>query len=308
MFLTALSNVLLTLCYIIPGYALCKSKKSSADHLSTVSSYLVYVCSPCMVISSLIDIKFDRTQLLNTALFILITLVLQIAFMLIIYLIFRKKFTDSKYRMLTIASVMGNVGFFGLPLVKALLPDNPEVMCYSAAASVALNMLTFTVGVFCITGDKKYMKLSKALLNPNSIGFAVGLILSLIGIKKFTPQIILNAVNLLGSMTTPVCMLILGVRLATVRFNKLFKRPFVYLSCLTKLIIFPLFCYFAVYFLPLPFSFKASMLILSATPCASMILNLAEIHHKETELSANTVLLSTLVCFMTIPLLMLLVQ
>ena len=62
-----------------------------------------------------------------------------------------------------------------------------------------------------------------------------------------------------------------------------------------------------VYFLPLPFSFKASLLVLSSTPCASIILNMAEIHHSETELSANCDLVSTLMCFMTIPVLTLLV-
>jgi len=113
----------------------------------------------------------------------------------------------------------------------------------------------------------------------------------------------MNAVNLLSSMTTPLCMIILGVRLSTVRFMSLFSKPFVYIICLGKLVVFPLFCYLTVAFLPLPFSFKASVLILSAVPCASVILNMAEIHHAETELAANCVLISTLLCFITIPLL-----
>jgi hypothetical protein len=60
-------------------------------------------------------------------------------------------------------------------------------------------------------------------------------------------------------------MIILGVRLATVKFAELFKRPFVYIACVGKLIIFPLFCYLAVCFLPLDLPFKASILILSGT-------------------------------------------
>jgi predicted permease len=76
---------------------------------------------------------------------------------------------------------------------------------------------------------------------------------------------------------------------------------------LFKLLVFPLFCYGAIYFLPLPMPFKASILILAGTPCASIILNLAEIHHSETEISANCVLVSTLLCIVTIPFLTLLV-
>ena len=48
------------------------------------------------------------------------------------------------------------------------------------------------------------------------------------------------------------------------------------------------------------------MLILSAAPCASIILNLAEIHENETAFAANIILLSTLVCFLTISVLTLL--
>ena len=49
MFTIALSNVILTLFYAIPGFALCKSKKATAKHLPTLSAVLVYICSPCMI-------------------------------------------------------------------------------------------------------------------------------------------------------------------------------------------------------------------------------------------------------------------
>ena len=65
---------------------------------------------------------------------------------------------------------------------------------------------------------------------------------------------------------------------------------------------FPLFAYGCALLLPLPASFRISILILSATPCASIILNLAEMHRCQQEVAANCVLLSTLMCFLTIPL------
>ena len=51
MFQIALSNVLMTLLYIVPGYVLCKLKKVKAEHLPTLSSLLVYVCGPLMIAS-----------------------------------------------------------------------------------------------------------------------------------------------------------------------------------------------------------------------------------------------------------------
>jgi len=305
-FQIALSNVLLTLLYILPGMLLGKVKKASADHLSSMASVLLYACSPCMVINSFLQLDFSWDILKNMGLFFVVTLTLQCAFLLILYLILHKKYINAKYRILTVGAVLGNVGFFGLPIIKALFPDNPEVMCYSSTYVVSMNFLVFTMGVFCLTGDKKYMSLKSAVLNPTTIAFLIALPLFIFGVKQYLPSVLLNGVSLMGSMTTPLCMIILGIRLASVSFRKLFQRTTVYITCLLKLLIFPLFCYAAIYFLPLEFTFKASVLVLSGVPCASVLLNLAEIHHAETELAANVVLVSTLCCFLTIPVLVLL--
>ena len=306
MFQIAFSNVLLTLLYIIPGFLICKFKKAAAEHLSSISAILVYVCSPCLMVNSFLNLDFSWRGFGNMALFFLATAVLQIVFMVILYLIFRKKYTDSKYRILTIGAVLGNVGFFGLPIVRAILPDNPEVMCYSSVFVMSMNLLSFTMGVFCLTNDKKFISFKSALLNPTTFSIMVALPLYFFGVRRYLPPLLLNGISLVGNMSTPLCMIVLGIRLATVSFKKLFTRPIIYIICALKLLVFPLFCYFAVYFIPLDFSFKASILILSAVPDASFILTLAEIHQSETELAANCVLVTTLLCFITIPVLVLL--
>lgn len=303
MFSIALSNVIVTLLYIFPGFIICKMKKATAAHLSTMSAVLIYVCSPCMIVSAFLALELSAQNLMNMAMFFFASLVLQALFMALLYLIFRRRSNESKYRLLTVGSVLGNVGFFGLPIVKALLPNNPEVLCYSIVYAVSMNILVFTVGVFCLTGKKESMTLKAGVFNPAMFGFVIGLGLYLFRAGTFIPELLSDSIDLLGKMTTPLCMLILGIRLATVDIVKLFTRPMIYLTCFGKLVMFPLFAYFAVCFLPLDFAFKAAMMILSSTPCASVLLNIAEMHHGETELAANSVLVSTLLCFLTIPLL-----
>lgn len=302
-FEVAAINVALAVVFIIPGFIISKMKRAKAEHLSTLSAVLVYVCSPCMIINSFLSIEFSWRQFGMMALFFGVTLVLQAVFMLVLFLILKRKYEDGKYRMLTIASVMGNVGFFGLPIVRALLPENPEVMCYSSIYVISMNLLVFTIGVYCLTRDRKAITIKAALLNPATFGIAVALPLYFFGVNRFLPTAVLNSINIMGSVTTPLCMIILGIRLANVSLKNLFTRPIVYIICAGKLVIFPLFCYLAVYFLPLDTAFKASILILSATPCASIIFNLAEMHASQEELSANCVLLSTILCCVTIPVL-----
>ena len=306
-FKIAFFNVLISLLYMLPGFILCKTKKAVADHLSTMSAILIYVCSQCMIISSFISLDFSSKDLLYMGLFFVVSFIVQLLFLLIVFSILRKKFHISKYRMLTIGSVLGNCGFFGLPLIKALLPQNPEVACYSSIYVISMNLLVFTAGIYCLTQDKKYISLKAAIMNPTFFSILVAIPLYIFSASERLPDLAKDSIGLLGKMTTPMCMFILGIRLGTMDFKKLFTNSFVYFACVGKLIVFPLFAYACVFFLPLPAPFKASILILAATPCASIILNLAEIHGKEQEMSANCILLSTILCILTIPFMALLI-
>ena len=246
MFLISLGNISIMLLYALPGFILCKIKKAAAAHLSTLSAVLVYVCSPCMIVNAFLNMPYSKTNLGYMGLFFVCSFVLQILFMLVLWLIFGKKYENGQYHVLTVGSVMGNVGFLGLPIVKALFPNSPEAVCYSATYVISMNILVFTMGVFCVTGNKKYISLKNALLNPSTVSGALALPLYIFGVGTrladagFEP--LLNAVALLGNATTPLCMIILGIRLATVRFKSLFTNPVVYLTCACKLLLFPLFC------------------------------------------------------------------
>ena len=318
-FITCVLRVLVSLCFCIPGFLLCKAKRVSSNHLSTMSTILVYICGPCMIIYAFYNaaVIAEKKNLnkgemaLDMLYFAIATIILQALFMLALYLILRKKYEDAKYRILTCGSVLGNVGFFGLPLVVSLVPNNPLVACYSSIYVITMNLLVFTVGVFCLTNDSKYMSIKSALINPTTFGLILAIPAFLFGNKIASYQavdVFAQGINLLGQMTTPLCMLILGIRLATVNFKDLWTRPFIYLICILKMIVFPIVCFFAVFFIPLDADFKKAILIISAVPCASVILNLAEIHHKEEELAANCVLVSTLLCMVTIPIVTLLVN
>jgi len=302
----ALTNVLITLFYIFPGFVLTKMKKATTDHLPTLSSVLIYIGTPFMVISAFMSLEFSWDNLKNMGVFFLLTFMIQVLFMLIFVILFGKRYQNAKYRLLTIASVMGNVGFFGLPIVKALFPEHPEVTAYSAIFTVSMNMLVFTMGIFCLTGDKRYISVKSAFCNPNVFGLVLALPFYFFGLKEVLPSALTNAIQVIGNMTTPLCMFILGIRLASTPWKRVFGRPMAYAIAALKLIAFPLFSYLCVYFLPVDPMIKACILVLSSTPCAAVILSLSEIHKTDAEMAANCILITTLFCFLTIPTLTLL--
>ena len=306
-FSVTFSNVLLMLLYLLPGFLLCKGKKVRPEHLSTPSVILLYVCGPGMFLNALIDLDVSPELTARMGLFILFSLLGETALMLLILLLLGKRRREFGFRMLSIASVMGKVGFFGMPVVRALFPEAPEAAVYSSMFNAALNILAWTVGVFTLTGEKKHISLKAALLNPSMIACFTGMVLCLLNARTWLPDLLRTGLSSLATMSTPLCMIILGVRLATMDFKVLFTTSLAWLISAGKLLVFPIFCYLLVLPLPLDPVFKGCILILAGTPCASILLNLAEIHHNGQELAANCALLSTLLSILTIPLLSLLV-
>ena len=306
MFLKVLINVLLMLVYMAIGFVLCKARKVDVNHSKSLSGILVYVLSPAMIINSFIQMEYAKETLIDILKFFFITLIIQLLFFGIIFLIVRKKFADAKYRILNAAAVLGNVGFFGLPLITSLFPENNIVACYSSIYVMSMNLLVFTIGVFMITNDKKYISIKSAILNPTTLSILVALPLFIFNIDF--PNVIDNTLGLLAKMVTPMCMFILGIRLGVSNFKALLTRPFVYVACLLKLVIFPLFAYLCVYFIPgLSDMFKVSVFVLSAAPTGAIIVSLAEMYGLEQELSANVVLLTTILSIITLPLLLLII-
>ena len=306
-FSVTFSNVLLSLLYLLPGFLLQKCGKFRVQNLPGLSVILLYVCGPCMFLNALTSMDPSPVFTGRMLLFLAVSFFAELSLLLLIYRFSGKRRTEFRWRMLALATVSGNTGFFGLPIVNALFPDAPEAAAYSCMFCVSLNILAWTVGVFTLTGDRKYISLKAAFLNPTVLAVAAGFVLYLVRSKDWIPELVRGGVKTVSGMSTPLCLFILGIRLATMDLKKLFTQPFVYMISLGKMIVFPLFCFALVLFLPLDPVFKASMLILGATPCASVILNLAELHNSGQELAANCALLSTLLSIVTIPLLSLLI-
>lgn len=292
--------VLTMLFYMSLGFVLCKTKLGTPAHAKTLSAILLYILGPAMIINSFLSTEYTVETLKDIGVFFLATLIVQILFFALLYLVLHRKYDDAKYRIMTLASVLGNVGYFGLPLVTSIFPDKPIVTCYSSIHVMSMNLLVFTVGTFLITNDKKYMSLKGAIINPTSLAIVVALPLFIFGVEL--PDAVREPIVLLGKMVSPICMIILGMRLSTVKFKVLFTQRFVYLACLMKLVVYPTFAFCLVRFIPF-FSdtFKVSVFALAAAPSGAIIESLSELYECNQELSANVVLLTTIMSVLTLP-------
>ena len=297
--ITAL-KVLMMIAYGVPGFLLVKLKALGEDSIKAFAKFLLYVCQPALSLYTLSSVQSTPQLIKELWIFFAVTLVGQVAIIFLYYAVFNKKIKkDFAHRVCAVAGACGNVGFFGVPLLEYLIPGVPEVRVYSAAFSIAMNMLGWTLGLLLMTGDKKYIKLKAAFINPSVIAFAVSFTLFAFDIKF--SELPAEYIETLGRMSTVVCMTILGMRLATKSFIAMFSNYRIYISAFSKLVISPIVIGLIFHFLPVSETVKTSAFILACCPAATMIQGLAETHGGDGRTAADIVLSTSLLCTVTIP-------
>ena len=273
-FLITLATVGIMLAYAVPGYILIKVRAVKADSISAFSKLLMYVCQPFLTLYSFNRAEFTPELGVNLLIFFALVTALQLAFIGIMCLIFRKKRDDVRYRVASIASVLSNCSFLGVPILEALFPDWANAPAYSMVFFFSMSLLGWTLVSAVYTLDRRYISVKKALLNPATISLVIALPFFLTGFKIsaengwFLGQLE-NMITVLARMTTPLCMLIMGMRLATVPVKSIFTEPLAYLCIAIKQIVFPLVTLGLLTLMGLDEELQWCMYVMCACPIAS---------------------------------------
>jgi predicted permease len=171
-----------------------------------------------------------------------------------------------------------------------------------------MNVLGWTVGSAIIAQDIKYMSLKKVFVNPAMIGVGVALLIYVSGINF--PAELDSMISAAARMATPLSMIVMGMRLATMDIKNMFTDLRIYLTVAVKQLLMPLIAFGTVMLLLFTTKVDVSLLrvffITCSCPAASIVLNFAEIVGEGQKNAANLVLISTLLSIVTLPVMMLL--
>lgn len=349
-FLTSVISVGIMIALAVPGFILKRKNMLPDKAVAALVAVLIYVSQPFMTIDSFLEKDYQPQLLGGMGISFVLSLAFH---MLVYFMakavfaffpdkprstasigesvsekeaaenpegkeangpeLYAQRNIEAEKRICVITSFMGNVGFMGIPVMKALFPQSPEMLIYTAVFILGFNIASWTLGVYTITGDKKHISLRKALLNPPTAALVVAL--PLFFFKSYIPADVLtpvaSGIGYLSDMTLPLSMIILGIRLADIKFKLLFTDVKVYVVCLIKLVVAPLICFGIMYLLKLAFpalekSVIVTAYIVIAMPSASLTLTFAEMFDGDRATAVKTTILTTILSVITIPLLMLL--
>lgn len=342
-FSTTAISVLLLVAMAVPGYLLIKTKMLPQKAITYLSVLLLYVSQPFLSIRSFLEVSYTPQLAVNLAIVFGVSLAGQAVIFGVMWLVLRRRFDDPQQtaelirdgfiggdsytaepalkaavarsvsgranRAMVLASAFGNVGFFGVPVLQFLFSDSDAhvAIAYSAVFIVTLNLMSWTVGSYLLTGDKKHVSLKRALINPQTVTLVISLPLFFAGVSAGDlPDTINTVIDYLADMTAPLCMIILGMRFALAPVVQLFTDFRVYVASFIKTLVFPLLVYVVLMPFQMEEMLRVSLVLLSGMPAATINLNLAELYGADQKTAANSILMSTVLSIVTIPLLMLL--
>lgn len=307
-FLTVLINISVLMLLGVPGYIFRKKNIIGEGGTKPLVILLLYITQPFLIIMSFQGEKYSPDILGSMGIVFVFAVIIHFIMLFLAKIIFAKFNIDkSKKGVYIFASAFSNCGYIGIPVITALFYDSPYLsvmLMYLSVYIVVFNIINWTVGIYIISGDKKYISIKNALINPTTLALVVALPLFFLGITlKDYVLPIANAFNMIGNMTTPVSLIILGIKLAEMPIKDLFTTKLVYLTSALKLLIMPL----IMLGIMLLFNTSISKLIIyvlvivTAMPVATLTVANAERFGGDSYTAAKCMLCSTILSIFTIP-------
>ena len=234
-----LRNVVVFVALALPGVILIKTKLLSQEHSGALSKLLMYVGMPFLILSSTINnIKFDMNLLATIGIVAAVGIVYTLVMFFLSQPLTAMEREEKTRGMMRFSAAFTNNGFLGIPLAMAVFGADSQVLMVVIIINIITNVLMYTLGIYLISGDKEMISLKKAFLNPVLIAFVVGVILNLLNVKAYVPEISTFSTHF-SNVVTPLSMTILGMKMGGVNFLDLFKSWKTYYVAALKLIIFP---------------------------------------------------------------------
>lgn len=300
-FLSVILEVAVILILIVIGYFTVKKGMFTKESLGSITSFLLYIITPCLIVSSFLSAesgKLDGWTLLLAAVLPALSIVISIA---LSYLFFRRE-PSGRRRVLRFSMIFCNVGFMGIPLVEGIVGS--EGVLYGSFFIAVFNIFCWTYGYVMMGGGK--VRLKALLLNPGVIGIVIGLPLYLLDVP--VPALIERPIELISALNTPLAMIVVGGYIAQVKLRAFVSDLAVYKMAVLRLVVAPLLYLALVWLLRPDETLLMSTVIQAATPVAANCVLFAVQYGSDAELASKSVAVSTALSVVTIPLLTVLVQ
>ena len=287
---------------VILGYAACKLGYMGDKFDKKLSSIVVDITCPLLVLSSVMgDEMPDRSLILPLVGVGFLTYIILLVFGFWVPRFISKNHDDQG--MIGFSLMFANVGFIGYPIVASIF--GPKAVFYAALLNVPNTFFIFTAGVMLVKGEYSIRQFNpKVLLSPALIGAFIAALLVAFGVH--TPEMIARPITMVGNITVPAALMIIGSSMARLPLREIIGSGKVYATSFLRLVIVPLSVYFLFRLCGVNTLINNINTVVIAMPVASFGTMFCMKYGRNPSLMTEATFITTLFSIITIPLITLL--
>ena len=279
------------------GFVAVKTGVLKQEGKQTLSNLLLYLVVPAMIVHSYM-MEFSEEILHNLlAAFGMSVLAILIGTAITLLLTARRK--DRRAPIFRFACVFSNAAYMGFPLISALFGS--EGLLYASAYVTVFNILLWTMGYGMVSGSSNPKEVARSLLHtPVLYAMVVGLAVYLLQIP--VPNLIAQPIDLLSGMNTPLSMLITGMLIAAGDLKSIVCDRHIWKLAALRMVLIPAVCVAVFALLGFHGMSAQVVLLLECCPAAAITSVFAVQFGHEERFAAGSVVLTTLLSIVTLPL------
>lgn len=267
------------------------ARRGNSFDADFISRLVINVGTPCLMLSVLSTVEIDLNAFNKTALAcVLVTLLMAVVGVLV------TKLRGQDVRAYLPSFMFPNVGNMGLPI--SMLAFGQDGLALAFAFFMVLSIAHFPAGIL-LAGGRQAGGLVGLLKMP--VLHAIWIALVIVWQGWTLPAAVANSVQLIGGMTIPLMLITLGVSLQRLRVKQWKDALFYSLMRIGGGLVAAL---LIIWCLDLDGAARGIVLIQSTMPVAVFNYLFAERFQREPEAVAGMVVMSTLLSFVTIPVLL----
>lgn len=202
-------------------------------------------------------------------------------------------------RSFTVGAGLQNYGFIAIPLLISLYGDK-ELIATLYLHTLGVEIAIYTAAVAIFTG--KFSLNPKMLLKGPIIAIFVGILLNISKLHEFIPETLQTSIGMLGATAIPLSLLAVGMSIGEILPDTKYSLRVSFSAVLFRLIILPLMIICLAWMLPIDTAVKKVLLAQAAMPAALFPIVLARHYGGKPELVAEVVISTSIVSFITMPL------
>ena len=197
----------------------------------------------------------------------------------------------------------GNIGGIGIPLVYAILPE--KGVLYIALYCLVDQTLLWTLGMYLTTPikdtkGKNVLKNVKNLVNPSVVGILAGILGVLFGIQL--PAVVTATFTAVGNMCLSLGLIYLGGLFMFIDIRAALRKFEFFYAIAIKMILLPTLLFLALKAISFPHDLSIVVTLICALPSMIGTAMFSKANGSNAEYAIGGVMLTTLSCFATLPL------